>query len=153
MSAITREACAEVLYRASLALDRRDWPGFLQLCAPDFHYRIGAYSPEIRREMIWLDHDRAGLAHLFETLPRHNSDQAPLTRHLTLYTTEIGDDHAETIAALQVFRTDLDGGATEIFAVGKVHDRLRLADGRLVLASRLIQLDTRRLGIGSHVPF
>ena len=65
MSALSREACADVLYRASLALDGADWTGFLNLCAPDFRYQISAYSPEIRRDMIWLDHDRAGLAQLF----------------------------------------------------------------------------------------
>lgn len=150
---LTREACAEVVYRAALTLDERDWAGFLALCAPVFRYQIGAYSPEIRRDMTWLDHDRAGMANLFETLPRHNSDNAPLSRHLTLYTTDIKGDQAATVSALQVFRTELDGGASQVFAVGKVYDQLQLIDGRLLLVNRRIRLDTRLLGIGSHVPF
>ena len=31
------------------------------LCDADFRYTITAYSPEIRKEMIWLDHDKAGM--------------------------------------------------------------------------------------------
>jgi methanesulfonate monooxygenase small subunit len=57
------------------------------------------------------------------------------------------------VSALQVFRTALDGGATELFAVGKIFDTVRLGAGGARLARRHIALDTRLLGIGSHVPF
>jgi methanesulfonate monooxygenase small subunit len=151
--ALTREACADVVYRAALALDQHDWAGFLALCAPGFRYQIGAFSPEIRRDMNWLDHDRAGLQNLLETLPRHNSDHAALSRHLTVYTTELAADHGDTVSALQVFRTELDGGATLLFAVGKVYDRLQQVGDQVLLVSRRIRVDTRLLGIGSHIPF
>jgi methanesulfonate monooxygenase small subunit len=150
-----RSAVEELVYRASLALDERKFQTFLDLCEPDFRYVVGAYSPEIRREMTWLDHDKAALQSLFETLPRHNSDHSPLARHVTLYLVEIdaGGAGATAVSALQVFRTALDGGATELYAVGKVHDRLRLTDGRARLARRQIKLETRMLGIGTHIPF
>jgi methanesulfonate monooxygenase subunit beta len=149
-----RAAVAELIYRAALRLDERDYDGFIDLCAPEFRYQIETYSPEIRRHMTWLDHDRAGLGGLFETLPRHHSDQAALARHVTVYTVGVDDaGTAAAISALQVFRTGLDGGASELFAVGKIHDRVRWQHGVPLLTSRRIHLDTRLLGIGSHVPF
>jgi methanesulfonate monooxygenase small subunit len=60
---------------------------------------------------------------------------------------------AAVVSALQVFRTALDGGDTSLFAVGKVYDTVNLADGKALLAKRVLRLDTRQLGIGSHIPF
>jgi len=152
---ITRPLAEDLIYRAALLLDARDFPGFVALCEPDFRYLISAYSPEIRQDMVWLNHDRAGLQALFETLPRHNSDHAPLTRHVTVYLLDLAADRvsASVTSVLQIFRTTLDGGATELFAVGKIHDSIRLVDGTARLVRRHIKLDTRMLGIGSHIPF
>jgi methanesulfonate monooxygenase subunit beta len=149
-----RAAFEELVYRLALSLDAGDYPGFLALCAPEFHYSIAAYSPEIRKPMTWLDHDKAGLENLFETLPRHHSDSAPLSRHVTVYTVDLEGSGAAAaiVSALQVFRTQPDGGATELFAVGKLYDRARLIGGSAQLLSRRVQLDTRQLGIGSHIP-
>ena len=82
--------------------------------------------------MVWLDHDKAGMKTLFTNLPRHNSDHSPLTRHATVYTVERrgGADEAEVVSALQVFKTALDGGATELFAVGRFHDTVKLDGGK-----------------------
>jgi methanesulfonate monooxygenase small subunit len=157
-----RAAFEELVYRLALRLDSGDYPGFLALCAPELRYTIAAYSPEIRKPMTWLDHDKAGLQNLFETLPRHHSDRAPLSRHVTVYTVDVesaegaavqeGAVQAAIVTALQVFRTQPDGGATELFAVGKLYDRARLVGGSAQLLSRRVQLDTRQLGIGSHIP-
>jgi methanesulfonate monooxygenase small subunit len=151
----TERLVESVVYQTALLLDGREFQGYLDLCEPDFRYIVGAYSPEIRREMVWLEHDKPGLRSLFETLPRHNSDHSTLTRHLTVYRVEIaaGGASASATSALQVFRTALDGGTTELYAVGKIHDSLRIAEGRARLAKRHIQLDTRMLGIGTHIPF
>lgn len=146
-----RRIVEETIYRSALALDEDDFAGFLALCAPDFRYTIQAHSPEIRRDMIWFDHDRAELETLFRNLPRHNSDHAPLSRHLTVYTVTVdAGDEARAVSALQVFRTALDGGATSLFAVGKVRDRVALDGDRAQLRQRTIRLDTRLLGIGTH---
>jgi methanesulfonate monooxygenase subunit beta len=152
----TRIIVEETIYRSALLLDAHDFEGYLSLCAPDFRYTIEAYSAEIRRPMTWLDLDKNELAGLFRTLPRHNSDHAPLSRHLTVYTIAVDADgrRAEVVTAMQVFRTTLDGGATTLFAVGKIYDLVALDDGsRAVLRRRTIKLDTRLLGIGSHIPF
>ena len=149
-----RYAIEELVYRSCLALDAQDYKTFLALCDVDFRYAITTYSPELRREQVWLDHDRAGMQTLFTNLPRHNSDHSPITRHATVYTVEIGNDsEANVVSALQVFRTQLDGGATELFAVGRFHDTVRLSGAGAKLVRRTVRLETRQLGYGYHVPF
>ena len=148
-----RQAIEELIYRSCLALDAREYKAFLAMCEDDFRYTIATYSPEIRRDMVWLDHDRKGMETLFGNLPKHNSDHSPLTRHATVYTVEIDGDVANVVSALQVFRTLLDGGATELFAVGRFHDTVKLDGAGAKLARRLVKLETRLLGYGYHVPF
>ena len=149
-----RQAIEELVYRSCLALDCGDYKGFLELCDKDFRYSITTYSPEIRRDMVWLDHDRAGMETLFTNLPKHNSDHSPVTRHATVYTVEAGPNgEAAVVSALQVFRTQLDGGATELFAVGRFHDTVRLDGASPKLARRIVKLETRQLGYGYHIPF
>ena len=150
-----RSDLEELVYRSCLLLDEQDFEGYLALCTADFRYGIRAFSPEIRRDMVWMDLDRPGLTTLFRNLPKHNSDRAPLSRHATVYTVAIDapNEQASVVTALQVFRTALDGGATELFAVGKVHDTIALGGERPLLHARAVRLDTRRLGIGTHIPF
>lgn len=147
-------AVRELVYRSCLRLDEGDFPGWLDLCAPDFRYTITAYSPEIRKEMTWLEQDRAGMEGLFKMLPKHNSDHSPLTRHASVYTVDLDEegDRATAVTSVVVYRTALDGGATELFAVGKYFDEIDLEGESPLLAGRNVRLDTRELGIGSHMP-
>jgi len=156
LSFARRTAVAELVCRSALCLDGRDFDGYLALCDEAFDYRITAWSPEIRRQMTWLAHDRAGLATLFANLPRHHSDASPLSRHVTVYTVApaAAGPGQDVVSALQVFRTRLDGGATELFAVGKQFDHVVAGpDGAPRLRAREIRLDTRMLGYGHHIPF
>lgn len=150
-----RSTIEELVYKSCLLLDDRDYKGYLDLCDSDFHYAITAHSPEIRKDMTWLDHDRNGMETLFSQLPRHNSDHSPLTRHATVYSVSMDESAkaADVVTALQVFRTELDGGATTLYAVGRYLDRVSLSNGAPKLARRTVKLDTRMLGIGYHVPF
>jgi methanesulfonate monooxygenase subunit beta len=150
-----RTAIVELVYRSCLALDEKNFKGYLDLCDADFRYSITAYSPEIRKEMIWLDHDKKGMQLLFTNLPRHNSDHSPLTRHATVYTVEVdpAGKEAAVVSALQVFRTELDGGATTLFAVGRYVDTVRLDADAPKLLKRVVRLDTRQFGFGYHIPF
>jgi methanesulfonate monooxygenase small subunit len=145
----------ELIYRSCMALDANDFAGYLELCDPAFNYTISAYSPEIRKDMIWLEHDKEALKVLFNNLPRHNSDRSPLSRHTTVYTVEVDEANrqAKVISGLQVYKTSLDGGVTELFAVGKLHDTVRIDGDSVKLLTRNIRLDTRMLGIGYHIPF
>ncbi|MEO5845995.1 MAG: aromatic-ring-hydroxylating dioxygenase subunit beta [Caldimonas sp.] len=152
-----RQTIDELVYRSCMLLDEKNFNGFLELCDPSFHYVITAYSPEIRKDMVWLEHDKTGLKSLFNNLPKHNSDHSRLSRHATVYTvSEEGEDEqrrATVVSALQVFRTTLDGGATELFAVGKLHDVVTLAGDAPKLIDRNVRLETRMFGFGFHIPF
>src|SRR5688572_33152293 len=106
-----RQAIEELVYRSCLALDAKDFNGFLALCDDEFRYTIATYSPEIRREMVWLDHDRKGMETLFTNLQRHNSDHSPLPRHATDYQVDEQGGGAEVVSALEVVEPAVDGGA------------------------------------------
>ncbi len=149
-----KHAIEELIYKSCLLLDDKDFAGYLGLCDDSFHYRITTYSPEIRKEMTWLEHDKKGMTLLLNNLPKHNSDHSPLTRHAIVYTIDYGDGAGQpkVVSALQVFKTALDGGATELFAVGKLIDRVKVNGGEPKLTERTVRLDTRMLGIGYHVP-
>ncbi len=152
---VNRESIEELVYRSCLFLDSKEFDRYLDLCADGFHYRITAYSPEIGKEMTWLEHDKQGLKLLFNNLPKHNSDHSPLTRHAIVYTVDHDEakQQAKVVSALQVFRTALDGGATELFAVGRLADVVSVNGDGMKLLEREVKLDTRMLGIGNHVPF
>jgi methanesulfonate monooxygenase small subunit len=142
----------QLVYAGVLLLDAKDFAGWLDLCTPDFSYAIRAWSPEIRKDMTWLEHDRDGIAVLVQQLPRHNTDQSVFTRHATVYTVEFDEakDAAGVVSAVSIYRTELDGGATRLFAVGRYHDRAVRSGERWQLESRELRLDTRGLGIGTH---
>ncbi len=147
-----RQQIEELVYRSSLALDEGDFKGFLRLCDDSFRYSVVAFSPEIRKEMTWLDLDKAGMDTLFTNLPRHNSDHSPLARHVTVYTVAGSGDRADVVSALQVFRTTLDGGGTGLFAVGRYHDTVALGVGGPSLLKRVVRMVTREMGAGYHIP-
>jgi methanesulfonate monooxygenase small subunit len=144
----------ELIYRGCLLLDANDFLGWLGLCAPDLRYTISAYSPEIRREMTWLDHDFEGMSNLIRMLPRHNSDPTPLTRHASVYTIEhdAAAAEAKAVTSVAIFSTQLDGGASELYAIARYHDTVSLEDGGARLRRRVVRLETRSLGIGKHWP-
>src|SRR5262245_57278447 len=143
----------ELIYRSCLALDDRDFKAFLDLCDEGFRYKVSAYSPEIRKDMVWLDHDKKGMEALFTQLPRHNSDHSPLTRHATLYTAKVNGAQAEGGCALEGFRSALDGRATDLCSVARLIDTVKLGGATPKPAQRLVKMETRQLGFGSHIPF
>ena len=122
-----RSDVEELVYDTCMLLDAKDFKGFLERCDERFEYKLSAYSPEIKREMTWLDHGRAEISELFNTLPRHNTDPSPLTRNAVVYKVKVDDDakRASVVSALQVFRTAINGGVTELFAIGKYYDHRR----------------------------
>ena len=152
---LTRSEVEEFVYETCARLDEKDLEGFLELCDARFRYKVTAYAPEIRHEMTWLDRDRAEIEEFFKMLPKHNTDQSPLTRHAQVTRVRIDEaaERAEVNSTLQVFRTQLNGGATELFAVGRYLDIVALHEGRPRLLARHVKLDTRDLGWGTHLPF
>ncbi|MDA8049911.1 MAG: nuclear transport factor 2 family protein [Rhodospirillales bacterium] len=157
----TRTAIRETIYRACLLLDDGRFADWLDLCAPDFRYQIKAFSPEIRKEMTWYEQDVSGLRTMIEMLPKHNTDHGRLMRHATVYTIDIDRDGGNAVAttAFSCYRTAFDGinshldaGESQLFVIGRYHDRLRLGADGPRFVERTVVLDTRRLDKGSHYP-
>ncbi len=150
---------AELVARAALALDDEDFAGFLVLCSADFRYEARSWSPELRKWMTWLAQSRAELEALLAALPEHLRRRGRLLRQLGPTIVDAGDA-AHTLLAttsFAIFHTDPDG-RTRLWVVGRYRDRIVVdaaaAPGKpgLRLAAREAVLDTRDLGIGSHVP-
>jgi methanesulfonate monooxygenase small subunit len=150
-----RNDVEELVYESCMLLDQKNFTGFMDICTKDFEYKLSAWSPEIRNEMTWLDHDRAEMEDLFKTLPRHNTDASPLTRNAVVYKVKLDPAarRADVISSLQVFRTAANGGLTQLYAIGKYHDTVSLEGERPRLLARHVRLDTRDLGWGHHIPF
>jgi methanesulfonate monooxygenase small subunit len=149
----------DIVYGGCLLQDQSAFHAWLELTAPELQYRITAYSPEIRRDMTWLEHDRAGLVALFELLPKHHVNHAQWQRHATVYqVTADSPTEVRAVTSLVVHHTVLDvgdvhvdAGTTNVFAVGRYHDSFRLEQGRWLLVDRTVRLETRQLGIGTHL--
>lgn len=148
MSPQLRKPIEELVYRSALHLDEGDFADYLDLCEPDFCYSVSTYSPEIRKELIWLSIDKSTMRNLFDT----SSAGAALFRHVTVYLVRVDSAIAATVVSgLQVFRTV--GAGTEIYAVGRIFDTVRLGDDAPPrLARRHIKLETRVLDGGTHIP-
>ncbi len=74
---------------------------------------------------------------------------------MTAYRVTFDETQSEVkvLAAVTIYRTELEGGVTSLFATGRYHDvNLRDAMGSLRFASRELRLETRNLGIGTHYP-
>lgn len=154
------KAVRELVYRTCLALDRMDFNGYMSLCHPSFRYVISTYSPELRKDIIWLKHDHKGMKTLFDVLPKHVSDQylrMTLSRHATVYTIDYNrtNTEAKVVSGVQVFSTNKDGGETTLMGIAKFYDTVALdGDGAARLMDREVRLDTRLLGeTGCHIPF
>lgn len=151
----TELAIRALIAKSCMCLEQNNFKGYLELCDENLRYRITAYSPEIRKDMTWLDKNKRGMKDLFDLLPKQNMDRTPLTRHFSIFTVEQAtEDTWKVTSALQVFRTELQAGATSLVAIGKYNDEIRLHEnGSAVLVDREVRLDTRMLGKGYHVPF
>lgn len=155
------EAVKDTIYRACLHLDDEKWSDWLDQCDQDFTYAICAYSPEIRTDMTYLSGDREEMVSLTEMLPKHNTDQSPLSRHATVYAVDVNEDgtEASAVTTVAIYQTRLNGnsshvdaGSTHLFVSAKYYDKLRLVDGKAKFVERVTRLDTRRLDRGSHWP-
>ena len=149
-----KEEIRDFLNRVADALDREAWDEFLSMCAPEFEYRVTAHSYELDEDMIWLIHDLDGLRHLFEVLPEQLGRKGTrMLRHVSFIGIEPGEADGQMVATSKVIavRTSPEG-VSELFAAGRYIDVVDIAGGVPVLLRRETRLDTRELGIGSHVP-
>lgn len=146
------EKIREFIAKSCMAMDEERFDDYLTLCSGNYRYRILTFSPDIGREMTWLDLDAIGMHALLNMVPQHVRLQGKLRRHASLYTHEERPDHVvSAVSSLIVSHTGLDG-ETKIFASGQLQDRIAVEGDELKLVSRDVLLDTRVFGPGSHVP-
>jgi 3-phenylpropionate/cinnamic acid dioxygenase small subunit len=143
---------AALVAESALALDEGDFARFLALTAPGFRYRVLVASAELRREVAWLDQTREGLIALFSTLNEHLLRPGRLHRFAVPARIEPSGAGWRVTSTLLVHTTD-PHGVTKPLAVGRYEDTVIEENGVLRLAARDVRLDTRDIGIGSHVPF
>ena len=149
------KAVSELVYRSCFLLDELDFSGYLDLCSPSFKYKVTAYSPELRKNMVWQEVDKEEMKRHLELVPKHVRDNSSLSRYPTVYTISYSDDgkRATAISGLQIFKTRRDGGETHLYGIGRIQDVIELETGQPRLLSREIRMETRQLGIGSQIPF
>lgn len=144
------ENIRRVIYGSSMLLDAEDFKGFLKKCGENFNYRISAYSPEIGKEMIWLNHDRSGLKGMISMLPKHVRMKGTFKRHVSVYEIEQNEDKVKALSSVLLIYTD-PNGASKLFASGQYRDVLDISTGEPQLVNREVRLDTRELGAGLHI--
>jgi methanesulfonate monooxygenase small subunit len=149
----------DTIYRAAVALDDEKWDAWLGLCDDGFHYSITAFSPEINKDMIYLQGSRKDMETLIKHLPKHNTDHSWLRRHTSVYTVEVEDDEATAVSSFVVYMNVLDGfnshidaGESRLFLTGKYYDKFKLDNGEAKFVKREVRIDNRRLDKGSHWP-
>ncbi|SLN66551.1 hypothetical protein [Oceanibacterium hippocampi] len=146
------EQIRTLVAKSCLSMDDEKFADYLALCADGFQYRIRSFSPEIGKEMTWLDLGLDELKGLLEAVPKHVRMQGQMRRHATLYTLdEDADGRFSAVSSLIVSHTALNG-ETHLFATGQFHDRVTFVEGEPRLLARDVMLDTRVLGPGSHMP-
>ena len=151
---VSDDTVRALVYRSCLALDQDDYSSYLALCAEEMRYQITYYSPEIGKDVILMNHYRAGLVALFESLADHIKLPGELIRHASVYeiVRKRNGEVAEVTTSLLVVRTDPEG-LSQILAAGRYFDFIDISGPVPMLMSRTLRLQTRDIGIGTEVPF
>ncbi len=140
-----RAALVDLVYASCALLDAEAYESWLGLCAPDFRYRITAYSDEIGKEMVWLDQSLEQLRVRFEDLPRHLVVPGTYRRHAgRCREIERSEARVRMESSVIVYHTDPQG-TSRLFAVVTYHDDIALDGAAPRLAERTVRMDTRRL--------
>ena len=154
-------AVRDTIYRATLFLDDQKWEEWLALCDDSFQYAIKSFSPEINRDMTYLQSTRKDMEGMVRLLPKHNTDHSPLKRHTSVYTVDVGSDlkSAKAVSSFVVFQNLLDGenshidaGESRLYLVGRYIDEFKIDGGAARFVKREVRLENRRFDKGSHWP-
>ncbi len=155
------EQVKDTIYRSCLCLDDERWNDWFAMCDDSFEYKITAFSPEIRKDMVYLSGNLTEMKSMCEMLPHHNTDHSPLKRHATVYSVDIAEDgaSAEAITSVLIYQTLLDGinshidaGESHVFCIGRYIDKFAINGAGAKLVSRETRIENRRLDKGSHWP-
>jgi methanesulfonate monooxygenase small subunit len=149
---MTNETVSRLIYATVLKLDSEDFKGFMRHCGESFRYAIKTFSPELGKEMTWLDHGRKGMQDLFGMLPQHVRMKGRFKRHVSIYSIDPQEDGSvNALSSVLLIHTDLEGNS-KLFAAGQYEDVIDLSGDTPRLTERVVRLETRDLGQGMHIP-
>ncbi len=148
------DAVKDLIYRSCLVMDDERFDEYLTLCTADYRYKVTTYSPELRKDMIWLEQSRDDLVAMFEMLPEHVKPEGRFTRHAQVYrvTPNGSPDTLNVTSTLTLYFTT-DRGETKVYAIGRYNDVVDTTGDAPRLKEREVRLETRSLGAGSQIPF
>ena len=148
---IDRQAVQDLVYKSCILLDNVRYDEWLALLTPDFRYRIVCYSEEIRKDMVWLDHDPGELKVLFKNLSSHVRVLGTYRRQVGVFEElERSDDTIHINSSVVVYHTT-PAGASKLFALARYEDVAAISGGELWMKHRTVRLETRQLDFGPHV--
>lgn len=146
------ESVRMLIGRTCLALDAENYGEFLNGCTEEFTYRVTTFSPELGKDMVWLEHNREGYEGLIKMLPKHIRLKGRFNRQaIVCDVVPHGDNHAMVTSQLTVIHTNPEGESRVLLA-GRYIDQIVVGPSGPVLAAREVNLDTRVLGPGIHTP-
>lgn len=148
-SSISSHEASVFVGRTCKLLDDDMQDAWLEVCAPEFNYRIVAHSEELGMDMNWLDHTRDELLTLFKNIPSHVRTAGKFFRHPGMSIPNDAErDCFETPVA--IYHTTLRG-QTSLYAACRYVDRLCIQGNAIRLFERVVRMDTRVLDFGSHM--
>lgn len=143
---------AEFIYSNADLLNQEQFDSWLEQCSTEFSYRITTFSEELGRPMDWMDKDKGGLAHYLQNANNHERYTGRLRRHLSMpRVTQKADSSFEVRTAVAIYVTEMNG-ETALYGIGSYVDSVKSEASGLRLTARIVNLDTRRLQFGPHVP-
>jgi methanesulfonate monooxygenase small subunit len=149
---ISDDQIKNVIYKSCSVLDAEDFDAYMDLYTEEFDYKVTNYSREIRKEQEWMDVNRAELKGLLANVPQHSRLLGSFMRHATVYEIERnGADTANALTYVTIYYTTPEG-ATRVWAVGRYHDVIDVSGETPLIADRDMKLETREVGIGTHLP-
>lgn len=152
LNQVSYENVVSLIHKSTAALDSENFNEFLNLCDIEFHYQITTYSPEIKKEMVWMDQDYNGIKSLFIMIPEHLRKLGSFLRQVSVGVINQNHNCVNSTSTFSVIHTDPRGKST-LFVVGRYFDEIVKNENRgLLLRKRRVHLETRDLGIGSHIP-
>jgi methanesulfonate monooxygenase small subunit len=147
------EAIHRLIFNSAVKLDAESYKAFLALCTEDFHYSVVVYSPDLGKDMCWLEHGRKGMQDLFAMIPQHVRLKGRFRRHVSVYFVDADSAGATAtvVSSVMLIHTD-QAGVSKLFAAGQYEDTVSLLGDTPRLHKRVVRLDTRDLSPGIHIP-
>ena len=133
-------------------LDNERFDRFLDGCQPNLSYRIVTTSPELGKDMTFMDLEGDEMKTLLSTVADHVRPPNKLLRHTDRPSMQALDGaRVASNAKVSIFHVT-GSGEPNIYALGRYEDVFSLTEAGPILLTRDVVLASRRFPFGSHVP-